>query len=883
MFPAEPVPEQIGAYQVLKHVGFVGSADVYTARMDGPMGFSRDVTLKLVNAGLDEGVRFAEDLAREAQICARLNHPVIVRMYDFFEYDRRLVLVLEQVEGASLDRLLAHIRRRKQKISDAGIFYLACQLGIALAHAHASVDEEGNLSPVIHRDLKPENVFISWDGNVRLAGFGLGKILGRTPDSIAGTIRGTPGYMAPEQARGERATVRSDVYGFGVLLWSLLSGKEPPLDGARLEPIAKLRPDLPREIIAAIDAALEPSPDRRRITCAEFTQWLTKLTKPEAGREELRQKALWLRATRGPASKLDTSQKQTRVAPRRRLSGQMSRPSTRRPAPMSSRPPPASQRPSRGPGSLRVPPLSERAAAPTSERPAEGREGSQRPPASQRGSQRSPSERVVGLPPHEPTRPSHNFGRTLSERAPSAKATGQAPLQANGVAPSERPVSPSTAPRPARGGLRAPGTNGHTNGANTNDTSNASTNGTNGANGTHARGSNGGVKSTLPTVRPGADYEESILLQLPPPPPLPSGSNGANGSKSQKDAAHPSVRPNAAVHVRTVSTPPPRHPGAPRAAVPVEDVYAAKAREVLPVNPPAAWEDSVPVIDDLTDEPLPPMRPPSSMARAHKVNGANGHANGLHPSGALYSSAHAPHSGSSPRVDDDPILRLGRAPAHDTIRPQKGVPVTFSVTMQVMLAIFTAALVITVGLLVRDRMTDSAPAPPQVVTVREREILTEPRNDARATWSAVTAETAKPAPSLASSSAAVVTSSAPSASPSAEPSASASAAPVAPGDLDMSKVSSTMGYLTVNGPENADVYINGVRRGPTREPLLLACGHYFMRLAPKDSTGYFKPWITPGQSVMIACNTASTVDSKAGPTTGRTLAKPMPRRVVAKP
>lgn len=379
------------------------------------------------------------------------------------------------------------------------------------------------------------------------------------------------------------------------------------------------------------------------------------------------------------------------------------------------------------------------------------------------------------------------------------------------------------------------------------------------------------MKSTLPTVRPGADYEESILLQLPPPPPLPSGSNGS--AKAQKESAQPSVRPNAAVHVRTVSTPPPRHPSAPRGAVAAEDVYAAKAREILPVNPPAAWDDSIPVIDDLADEPpLPPMRPPSSMARAHKANGANGHANGVHPSGALYSS-------------DDPILRLGRAPAHDTVRPQKGVPVTFSVTMQVMLAIFTAALVITVGLLVRDRIADSTPAPPQVVTVREREILTEPRNDPRVTWSAVTAETANLAPSAAS--AAAVSSSAASASPSSsaspEPSASVSAAPVAPGDLDMSKVSSTMGYLTVNGPETADVYINGVRRGPTREPLLLACGHYFMRLAPRDSTGYFKPWITPGQSVMIACNTATTVESKSGPTTGKTLAKPMPRRVVSKP
>jgi serine/threonine-protein kinase len=404
MFPAEPVPEKIGTYQVVKYVGHNGSADLYIARAEGPLGFSRQVNLKMVRCALDDDARFAEELAREASICARLNHPGVVRMFDFFEHERRLVLVLEQVEGAGLDRLLAHLARRKQRLGDGAIFFLGGQLAAALAHAHASTDEDGNLSPVIHRDIKPENVLIGWDGQARIAGFGLGKILGRTPDSIAGTIKGTPGYMSPEQTRGERATVRSDVYGFGVLLWSLLGGKEPPTDGSVLQPLGELRPDLPRELVAAIDAALEPSPDRRRISCAELAQWLAKLVKPDAGREELRQKVLWLRATRGPAGRGETPKQQPA---RRRQAMHAMRMTGRRTTSQfpavtgSSRPTPGSKRP-----------LS--------------------------GLTRTVEVEVPGLPPETPV--------TARSNAPTVRPTSTHPSR-SGLPASARPTSGSARPR----------------------------------------------------------------------------------------------------------------------------------------------------------------------------------------------------------------------------------------------------------------------------------------------------------------------------------------------------------------------------------------------------------------------------------------------------
>jgi len=356
MFPTEPVPERIGAYKVIRRLTGSGSADMYLGRMDGPMGFQRVCALKLVPNAIEGDVRLAEELAREASICARLNHPAIVRMFDFFEHDRRLVLVLEHVEGADLDRLLQNLTRRRQKLGDEAIWYLGRELVGALAHAHAATDENGSVTPVIHRNLQPENVLVSWEGQVRLTGFGLGKILGRTPDTVVGTIKGTPGYMAPEQARGERVTPRADVYGFGVLLWSLLTGRRPPSDGTRLESVSKIRTDIPREIAAAIDAALEPSPDKRKITCTEIEQWLGKVAKIEPGKAELREKILMLRGARSPVGEAGaTDTTRPRAMPRRKVSLRGIR---------------ASQRPA-GPGPLSAPPPpSTRSALRASERPA---------------------------------------------------------------------------------------------------------------------------------------------------------------------------------------------------------------------------------------------------------------------------------------------------------------------------------------------------------------------------------------------------------------------------------------------------------------------------------------------------------------------------------
>ena len=290
----EPIPERIGAYRVLRRLIAPGPAETFLGRVEGPRGFARECVLKRMKSTIEGNERLAEELTREAAICARINHPAILRMVDFFEDAGHLVLALEHLEGTSLDQLLQHLAERRQKLGDAAAFYIGHRVAGALAHAHAATDEQGAPTPIVHRNLHPSNVMIGVDGDVRLTGFGVGKILGRTPDTAIGTIKGTPGYMAPEQVRGEPVTAKADTYGLGLLLWSLLTGRKPPADGTWPAKISTLRKDLPREISALIDASLDRFPGTRRITCGEIERWLGKIASDDNGRRELKEQMLSL-------------------------------------------------------------------------------------------------------------------------------------------------------------------------------------------------------------------------------------------------------------------------------------------------------------------------------------------------------------------------------------------------------------------------------------------------------------------------------------------------------------------------------------------------------------------------------------------------------------
>jgi serine/threonine-protein kinase len=174
----------------------------------------------------------------------------------------------------------------------------------ALAHAHSVLDRTG---PIIHRAVSPANVLIARDGSVKLDGFGFAKILGGVGTDTTGSSKWTPAYMAPEQVTEKPATPKVDVYAAGLILWELLAGRPStilPNDpfaieatlravaGRNPESLATVRPDLPKELVAAVDAALVSAPDQRIISCADMALRIRKAVRFDAGKRELRERVI---------------------------------------------------------------------------------------------------------------------------------------------------------------------------------------------------------------------------------------------------------------------------------------------------------------------------------------------------------------------------------------------------------------------------------------------------------------------------------------------------------------------------------------------------------------------------------------------------------------
>jgi tRNA A-37 threonylcarbamoyl transferase component Bud32 len=218
--PLPTPPEALQAHfpdlEIGSVIGQGGMGVVYKARH---RRLDRVVALKVLSAHLGEDPAFTERFAREARTMARLDHPHIVRVYDFGEADGLYYLVLEHVDGANLREVM-----RAGHLAPDEAIAIVPQLCEALQYAH----DQG----VVHRDIKPENVLLDKQGRVKVADFGLAKLAGH--DAFAATltgtgqVMGTPHYMAPEQYRTPQdVDHRADIFSLGVVFYEMLTGELP--------------------------------------------------------------------------------------------------------------------------------------------------------------------------------------------------------------------------------------------------------------------------------------------------------------------------------------------------------------------------------------------------------------------------------------------------------------------------------------------------------------------------------------------------------------------------------------------------------------------------------------------------------------------------------
>jgi serine/threonine protein kinase len=246
--PLEEIARQFPQLEVLECLGRGGMGVVYKARQPR---LNRFVALKILAREKEKDPRFAERFTREAQALARLNHPNIVTVYDFGETNGLYYLLMEFVDGMSLRQLL-----QSRKLAPEEALVIVPSICEALQYAH----EQG----IVHRDIKPENILLDKQGRVKIADFGIAKLLGADGrvKSLTGEqgVVGTPHYMAPEQV--EKPSIvdhRADIFSLGVVFYEMLTG-ELPL-GRFAPPSRMVKVDV--RLDEVVLHALEKEPDRR--------------------------------------------------------------------------------------------------------------------------------------------------------------------------------------------------------------------------------------------------------------------------------------------------------------------------------------------------------------------------------------------------------------------------------------------------------------------------------------------------------------------------------------------------------------------------------------------------------------------------------------------
>jgi serine/threonine protein kinase len=256
-------------YPIEDEIGRGGMAVVYRAR---DLRLDRLVAVKVLPPELAHDPALGTRFTREAQTSAQLAHPHIVPIYDVGERDGIAYFVMALIGGGNVAQRLEHQPRRPVD----EVRRLLCETADALAYAH--------LRGVIHRDVKPDNILIDADsGRAMVTDFGIARAIeGGTRLTLTGAALGTPTYMSPEQAVGERdLDGRSDLYSLGVLGYQMLTGRPPFAAGnsmalllkhvsERPRPIAELRPEAPKALCDAIERALRKSPEDRWPTAAAF-------------------------------------------------------------------------------------------------------------------------------------------------------------------------------------------------------------------------------------------------------------------------------------------------------------------------------------------------------------------------------------------------------------------------------------------------------------------------------------------------------------------------------------------------------------------------------------------------------------------------------------
>ncbi|MFP2909921.1 serine/threonine protein kinase, partial [Pyxidicoccus sp. 3LFB2] len=289
--PLAPDARSLGKYEVLCRLSTGGMAEIFLASQRGLAGFRKLVVLKQILPDIRGEEEFVRMFLDEAKVTAAFNHPHIAQVYDLDIADGELFLSMEFVPGATLVEVARACRQASIPIPMGYSLMAVRDTAVALHYAHTFTDPLGQPSPVIHRDVAEKNIMVTYEGVTKLLDFGIAKSLARASRTAVGMVKGTSGYMSPEQILGEPLDARSDLFSLGVVLHECLTGmrlfyakQAEAMMNAVLKcdvtPPSRTNKQVPPELDAIVMRALSRKREDRYATTLEFARALERAVGP---------------------------------------------------------------------------------------------------------------------------------------------------------------------------------------------------------------------------------------------------------------------------------------------------------------------------------------------------------------------------------------------------------------------------------------------------------------------------------------------------------------------------------------------------------------------------------------------------------------------------
>jgi len=295
-------PQSFGKYFLVDKIATGGMAEIFKAKTFSHGGFENLVVIKRILGHLSENDDFVEMFIDEAKVSVSLQHANIVRVYDFGKALDNYYIAMECVDGKDIRAILRRLAKQRRYLPIDFALFIVHEVCRGLNYAHSKTDLRGHPFGIVHRDMSPSNVLISYEGDVKIADFGIAKAEQNTYTTADGVLKGKFEYMSPEQARGARIDARSDLFAVGILFYEMLTGRRlfkgesdietlERIKRAEVRPPSEVTPRVTPDIERITLKLLAAAPDERYPTAAQVMADVRDILgrSPDEIRPELRQ------------------------------------------------------------------------------------------------------------------------------------------------------------------------------------------------------------------------------------------------------------------------------------------------------------------------------------------------------------------------------------------------------------------------------------------------------------------------------------------------------------------------------------------------------------------------------------------------------------------